>query len=203
MKLSTPLATFLVATVTLAFIAVEADSRGRGGGYSRAGVASGGSFSARASERSGQQANRQATRQTNQGDLQDDRQQWKDEDREDKQDFAEDRQEDRQEFTEDRQEDRQDFAEDNDDHWDNHHDDWDDDDGEFLAGAIVGATVVGVAAAASTPEPTAVYVTTLPCDATAVSVEGVSYYKCGDSWYTRGYAGSQVTYLSVPPPAGF
>jgi hypothetical protein len=189
-KLNTHLATFLVATVTLAFIAVEADSRGRGGGFSRAGVASGGAFSARAGDRSSQQANRQATHQTNQGDLQDDRQQWKDEDREDKEDFVEDRQED-----------RQDYVEDNDDHWDNRHDDWDDDDGEFLAGAIVGATVVGVAAAASAP--TTVYVTTLPCAATAVSVEGVSYYKCGDSWYTRGYAGSQVTYLPVPPPAGF
>jgi hypothetical protein len=194
MKLNTHLATFLVATVTLAFIAVEADARGRGGvgGYSRAGVASGGSFSARAGERSSQQAGRQTERQTDQGDLQDDRQQWKDDNREDKQDSSEDRQEE-----------RQDFVEDNDDHWDNHRDDWDDDDGEFLAGAIVGATVVGVAAAASTPAPTTVYVTTLPCDATAVAVDGVSYYKCGDSWYTRGYAGSQITYLSVPPPAGF
>jgi hypothetical protein len=68
---------------------------------------------------------------------------------------------------------------------------------------VVGAAVVGVAVAASTPAPTTTYVTTLPCAATAVSVEGVSYYKCGDSWYTRGYAGSQVTYLAVPPPAGF
>jgi hypothetical protein len=180
--------------VTLVFMVNHADSRGlrSSGGYSRAGVASGGSFSARAEGRSSQQAGRQAERQTNQGDQQEDRQEWKDEDREDK-----------QEYVEDRQDDRQDFIEDNDDHWDNHHDDWDDGDGELLAGAIVGATIVGVAAAASTPEPTTVYVSTLPCEATAVSVEGVSYYKCGDSWYTRGYAGSQVTYLSVPPPAGF
>lgn len=187
-------AILLVATVALVFVVTEADSRGarHSGGYSRAGVASSGSFSARADRRSRQQADRQAGRQTSQGDQQDDRQQWKDEDREDKQDYIEDRQED-----------RQDFVDDHDDHWDNHHNDWDDDDGEFLAGAIVGATVVGVAAAASTPEPTTVYVTTLPCEATAVSVEGVSYYKCGDSWYTRGYAGSQVTYLSVPPPPGF
>ena len=194
MKLNTHIATLMVALVTLAFISVEADSRGRksAGGYSRAGVASGGSFSARAGNRSGQQAGRQAERQTNQGDLQDDRQQWKDEDREDKQDSVEERQED-----------RQDFVDDNDDHWDNHHDDWDDDDGEFLAGAIVGATVVGVAAAASTPAPSTVYITTLPCAATAVSVESISYYKCGDDWYTRGYAGSQVTYLAVPPPPGF
>ena len=78
MKLNTHLATFLVATVTLAFIAVEADSRVRGGGFSRAGVASGGAFSARAGERSSQQTTRQAKVQTNQGDSQDDSQQWKD-----------------------------------------------------------------------------------------------------------------------------
>lgn len=194
MRPGTHAVSVLVATVTLVFMVNQADSRGlrSSGGYSRAGVASGGSFSARAEGRSGQQAGRQAERQTNQGDQQDDRQEWQDENREDK-----------QEFVEDRQDDRQDFIEDNDDHWDHHHDDWDDNDGELLAGAIVGATIVGVAAAASTPEPTTVYVSTLPCAATAVSVEGVSYYKCGDSWYTRGYAGSQVTYLSVPPPAGF
>ena len=31
----------------------------------------------------------------------------------------------------------------------------------------------------------------------------LSFFKCGDNWYTRGYAGIQVTYLSAPPPAGF
>ena len=51
-------------------------------------------------------------------------------------------QEDRQEFAEGRQEDRQDFFEDEiDEDWDNCCD-GDDDDGEFIAGAIVGGVVV-------------------------------------------------------------
>ena len=62
--------------------------------------------------------------------------------------------------------------------------------------------VVGAAAAASRSTEV-VYVSTLPCDATAVSVSGASYYKCGSTWYQRGYSGSQVTYYQVAPPPGF
>ena len=63
--------------------------------------------------------------------------------------------------------------------------------------------MVGAAAAASNAGNHVTYVTTLPCDATSVSVEGVSYYKCESSWYQRGYSGSQVTYIQVSAPPGF
>ena len=36
-----------------------------------------------------------------------------------------------------------------------------------------------------------------------VSVADDSYYKCGASWYQRGYSGSQVTYIQVAAPPGF
>ena len=199
MKLNTYLTSLIAAGLAFVLMVPEVDSRGLRGGYSRNGVASGGSFSSRKVDRSEQRAGGQAERQYDQ----DDRQDHVDERQQDRQDFAEDRQDDREEFADDRQEDREDFVDDRDDDWDDRHDDWDDDDHELLAGAVVGATVVGVAAAATRPATTTNYVTTLPCEATVVSVEGVSYYKCADNWYTRAYAGSQVTYLSVPPPAGF
>jgi hypothetical protein len=200
MTVDTRLAALVVAVVTVFFLVAQADSRGlRGGGYSRHGIASGGSISARTADRPASRNTAQAERERDQGDRQD----HVDERQQDRQDFAEDRQEDREDFAEDRQEDREDLIDEHDDDWDDRHDDWDDDDGELLAGAIVGATVVGVAAAATRPESTTTYVTTLPCEATAVAVEGVSYYKCGDDWFTRAYAGSEVTYLSVPAPPGF
>jgi len=193
MKLNSTIFLLLITPLVLAHLVPDADARGRrGGGFSRGGVASGGAFSDRTSAATKQRGGEQVNRQASPGEHQDDRQQWKDDNREDW-----------QEHTEDRQEDRQDFVEDEHDDWDHHHNDWDDD-GEFAAGVIIGATVVGAAAAASTPTTTQVtYVTTLPCEATAVSVEGVSYYKCSSSWYQRGYAGSQVTYIQVAAPPGF
>jgi len=95
-------------------------------------------------------------------------------------------------------EDRQDFVEDNYDDWD-HHGHWDDHhDGEVLAGVLIGAAIVGAAASTTTT-----YITTLPCSVTAVIVNGVSYYNCSSTWYQRGFAGSQVTYVVGGPPPGY
>jgi hypothetical protein len=105
--------------------------------------------------------------------------------------------EDRQDAAKDRQEDRQDFVE---DEYDDYNDCWDDDDGEFLAGAIVGGVIVGAAVSASS---STTYVTTLPCTATAVVVNDISYYNCSSAWYQRGYAGSQVIYIAVAAPPGY
>ena len=101
-----------------------------------------------------------------------------------------DRQEDRQDFIEDIQEDRQDFIEDMyDDHWDHYH-------GHYYYGGVATGVVVGTAAAVT-------YVTTLPCTAKVVDVNGVHYYSCGSTWYRRSYSGSQVTYIVVDPPPGY
>ncbi len=142
-----------------------------------------------------------------------DRQQWRDEHREDIQQEIGKRQEDRQNFAKDRQEDRQEFAEDmHHDHWDDHHDHWDDDDGEFAAGAIVGGMVgvaVGAAAASTSSSNTThvyhetTYVPTLPCTPQQTVVNGVTYYRCGNDWFQRSFIGNQVTYIVVPPPAGY
>jgi hypothetical protein len=195
MKLRSTLFPLFITLLVLTPLAPDADARGRGGSsFSRGGVASGGAFSDRASAPREQREVQQVNRQANPGEHQDDRQEWEDDNREDWQEHTEERQEDRKDFVEDE----------HDDDWDHHHNDWDDNDGELAAGVIIGATIVGAAAAASSSTKTQVtYVTTLPCEATAVSDEGVSYYKCSSTWYQRGYAGSQVTYIQVPAPPGF
>lgn len=98
--------------------------------------------------------------------------------------------EDWQEFIKDRQEDRQDFIEDlHDDHWDRYHH-------HHYYGGFATGVVVGSAA-------TVTYVTTLPCTAKVVDVNGVHYYSCGSTWYRRSYSGSDVTYIVVDPPPGY
>ena len=149
----------------------------------------------------------------NKGNLED-RQEWRDKNREDIQNEIRERQKNRQEFAKERQEDRQDFIEDiHDDHhdWDDH---WDGDGGEFAAGVIVGGVVVGAAAAAANANDqydqpqvvhnnTTTYVTNLPCQPREVKVKGVTYFNCGNEWYQRSYAGSQVTFIPVSPPPGY
>jgi hypothetical protein len=43
----------------------------------------------------------------------------------------------------------------------------------------------------------------LPCSPTAVVVGGVTYYRCGDGWYSRGYSSGDVAYIAVDPPPGY
>jgi len=208
-----------VALFMAIFFAAEVNARGRGGGgggfsgggggFSRAGVASGGGFSARSGQRAqrpvqrqsvstGSSGNRQETAGARQAGLQDKQVEARGtQNQDDRQDWADSSREDRQAAAKDRQDDRQDFVE---DERDDYYDRWDDNDGEFLAGAIVGGAVVGTAVAASTPTT---YVTILPCTTTAVVVNGVSYYNCSSAWYQRGYAGSQVTYVTVAAPPGY
>ena len=116
---------------------------------------------------------------------QEDRQEWRDHNRED-----------RQQAIKDRQEDRQDFIEDNAYGHHHYHNDWYDD--NVVVGVVVG-TAAGVAAAAA---PTTTYVTTLPCQTIAIVANGISYYQCGDTWYQRSYAGSQITYMVTTAPPG-
>jgi hypothetical protein len=85
----------------------------------------------------------------------------------------------------------------------------------FMAGAIVGGTMVAAAsqpttttvvAAAPAPAPAAAAPpapVTPPCNVAPIPVSGVPYYKCGATWYTAGYASSGVVYMPVPPPPGY
>jgi hypothetical protein len=199
-----------VALFTAIFFVTELGARGLGGGgrggggggFSRAGVASGAGFSARSGQRAsqpmqrqnvgaGSQGNRQEMAGTRKATPQGSREEGRgSQNQDDRQDWADSSREDRQQAAKDRQEDRQDFVA----------DELDDDDGEFLAGAIVGGVIVGAAASASS---STTYVATLPCTAAAVVVNGISYYNCSSAWYQRGYSGSQVTYIAVAAPPGY
>ena len=42
----------------------------------------------------------------------------------------------------------------------------------------------------------------LPCEAQITVANGVNYYQCGSTWYTRAYQGDAVVYVpSGPPPS--
>lgn len=69
--------------------------------------------------------------------------------------------------------------------------------GVFIAGAIVGGAVV----AAATPNVT--YISTLPCSVAPLLVSSINYYRCGSTWYQRGYSGDNVTYVIVNAPPGY
>jgi hypothetical protein len=47
------------------------------------------------------------------------------------------------------------------------------------------------------------YVVTLSCTPTIVVSNGVTYYNCGSSWYTRGNVSGDVVYIIATVPAGY
>jgi hypothetical protein len=106
------------------------------------------------------------------------------------------RQQSRQSYRGEAREDWQDYGEGwhgyyHDDHWDDY---W----GAMAVGTAVAATAYAVGTAI-----TASAYATLPCTSTTVVVGGVTYYRCGSTWYNQAYSGSGVTYVVVNPPAGY
>jgi len=61
--------------------------------------------------------------------------------------------------------------------------------GAFVAGAITGLTVGAIVSAAS-----------MPPSCTTVSVNNVSYRRCGSSWYQPYYVGTELQFRVVAPP---
>jgi len=43
----------------------------------------------------------------------------------------------------------------------------------------------------------------LSCTSTTVHVNGVTYYRCDNDWYSRAYSGGNVTYVVVKAPTGY
>ena len=204
---------FILVAAILAVILCSGELQARRGGggnrsgrsFSRSGFARSGSMSGRTRPQTRpaakpQPRNRKATNgsQQNRQKLQDRKSNTRDQpdhkySQEDRQEWREDNREDRQQAIKDRQEDRQDFIEDElDDHY--YHNHW-------YGNPVAVGVVVGTTAAAAAPPP-ATYVTTLPCKTVAIVANGISYYNCGDTWYQRSYAGSQITYMVTSPPPG-
>jgi hypothetical protein len=123
--------------------------------------------------------------------------------REDWQQHREDMQQDRQEYAKKAREDWQEYAE-----WDEgggywvggwygpvYHDDDVDDWVVFVSGLALG-TALSSAAYSSMKTET-------KCTPTEVTVNQITYLKCGDNWYNRVMQGGQVNYVVVAPPPGF
>ena len=70
----------------------------------------------------------------------------------------------------------------------NVHSDWDRYHYHPVATGVAVAAVVG----------SVVY--SLPSGCGYQNINGVRYYQCGGDWYEQRYAGSQLTYVVVPPP---
>jgi hypothetical protein len=193
-SISIRLVAMAVVLITSVYLIADADARGRGGGrggggFSRGGMASHGSFGGRGNAGASRLDNK-ATGYGQRGasnqpqDRQESRQDFKNQDREDRQDYRTDTREDRQGNQEERRDDIE-------DEWDDHHY-WNDNDGDFVAGVVVGGAIARSR-----------YYYSLPCSASAIYVNSVNYYNCSGTWYSRGYAGSRVTYVVSSAPAGY
>ena len=66
--------------------------------------------------------------------------------------------------------------------------------------AGVGGGPAGPAGVGDAAQGTAVAV--LPCSATVTTVNGVTYYSCGTTYYTQSYSGGSVVYVPSAPPPG-
>ena len=43
----------------------------------------------------------------------------------------------------------------------------------------------------------------LPCSANAFTVDGMTYYTCGSTYYTQSYSEGSVVYVQSAPPPGY
>ena len=210
--------------LALVFLAVDVAARGRGGGgrgggrpnISRSGPAGGGSFgrsrgsmgSNRGSmsrpptgqggrgDRAGSRPNAPSEGRVNRGDARSDRggdrndqQQGRQDDRnaqqQDRQDNRGDQQQDRQDNRQDLVNDRQEFRQDVYGEYQERNE-WYEDRWKYAVGASL----------------TAATFRTLTCASRTVVVNGVTYYNCGPTWYSRAYTGGSVTYVVVTAPSG-
>ena len=183
--------------VALLFVVAEVEARrggggrgggGRGGGgksFSRSGPASGGSVRSHQAQ-SGQRGGNRSNLSDNRGSMQDNRgsrQDNRSEQRGNVSDNRNDRLDDRQDHRDNVREDRQDFADDvRDDRRD-----WYNDRYRYRVGVSI----------------TYATFSSLSCTTSSVNVNGVTYYRCDNDWYSRAYSGGNVTYVVVKAPAGY
>ena len=200
----------MVFTVDSVYSRGARGARGSGANISRRGPAHTGSMNrSRAyrsnpsyTSRSSNRVQRQETRRT----TTQDRQTNRITNSEDRRTDRGDRRDDRYDNRDDVRDDRQDFRDDTRDDWQDYYDDdrygyrygryyYDDDDWleVFAAGAAI---AVGTAVAISAFQSTS-------CPTDTTSFDGIVYYKCGSTWYTKGYQSGDVVYIASDPPTGY
>lgn len=184
--------------VALLFVVAEVEARrgggggGRGGGgrsFSRSGPASGGSIRSHQAP-SGQRGGNRSSLSDNRGSRQDNRGAQRGE----MQDNRSDRRSEMQDNRGDRQDDIRDARKERREDWQDYGDDVRDDRRDWYNDRYryrVGTSIT--------------YATfrSLSCTSTTVHVNGVTYYRCDNDWYSRAYSGGNVTYIVVKAPAGY
>jgi hypothetical protein len=105
---------------------------------------------------------------------------------EDRQSNQAENREDWQKYGEDMQDQRMDYAD------DNYYG------GVYRGGAPLAAAAVTGAVIGSTM--TAASFSTISSDCGYISMDGVTYYQCGPTWYQPTYQGDQVIYVVVKAP---
>jgi len=75
--------------------------------------------------------------------------------------------------------------------------------GTGLAAATAGAALGAAAASSWAPSKSAGSAPSQPCAAPEnITVEGMTYFRCGSAWYTQAYGAAGPTFVPVSPPAG-
>ena len=69
-----------------------------------------------------------------------------------------------------------------------------------VGGGAAGAAGVGDRARWDNAAARTTTVAVLPCSATVTTVNGVTYYSCGTTYYTQSYSGGSVVYVPSAPP---
>ena len=72
-----------------------------------------------------------------------------------------------------------------------------------VGGGAAGAAGVGDAARWDNVAARTTPVVVLPCSANVTTVNGVTYYICGTTYYTQSYSGGSVVYVPSAPPPGY
>lgn len=128
---------------------------------------------------SGSIGDKKSTHQENRSDAQSNRNDNRSDARDDRNDRYDDRRDDRNDRYDDRRDYRDDVRDDRQDYYDDRQ------------RRRLGATLTRSA------------FRSLSCKSTKVIVGNVTYYRCGNDWYSRAYQGSSVTYVIVTAPAGY
>ena len=72
-----------------------------------------------------------------------------------------------------------------------------------VGGGAAGAAGVGAAARWDNVAAGGTAVVVLPCSASVMTINGVTYYSCGTTYYTQSYSGGSVVYMPSAPPPGY
>ena len=72
-----------------------------------------------------------------------------------------------------------------------------------VGGGAAGAAGVGAVGRWDNVAAQGTAVVVLPCSASVMMINGVTYYSCGTTYYTQVYSGGSVVYVPTAPPPGY